>query len=203
MYKRYSTNLLQYVVAIEEASVQERFHSCEISATIKLLNKPLENQNADRSETIVYTAFRDKKTYDKHKREVGRDHYTIDGNTDFVHCLTKDSFIMNNMTKNAENYRNEHREFSRDYDCTIVVPIKTKHPGGKYKIYGYLCCDCLSNGKTELEIFDKTSARYLYAMAQMYASFLETLDSNWIDRVPKIGYSSTFMEVIFNNTTRS
>lgn len=202
LYKRYSTQLLQCATTIEETYIKAKWAYHEMSTSIKLFNKPFVQKSTDRSEIIVYTAFRDKRTYDQHEREVGRSPYTIDGNSDFVQCLTKECFILNNAKKSSDNYLNEHKDFDLYYNCTVVVPIRTKQPDGNYKIYGYLCCDCLTKDGNTVEVFDKVSARYLFTLAQLYASFLETIDSNWLDRVPKSGYPETYLEVIYDETRR-
>ena len=73
---------------------------------------------------------------------------------------------------------------------------------GQKKIYGYLCCDCLNDKYDNQEIFDKGAAQYLFAFAQNFATFLETLDANWLDRfydktteLPK-----TAIELIYDKT---
>jgi hypothetical protein len=57
---------------------------------------------------------------------------------------------------------------------------------------------CLNNEYSGKEVFDVSAAQYLYAFAQNMATFLETLDSNWIDRFkdnPK--EPDTILEVLF------
>lgn len=103
VYKRYTSNFLNCLVSIEEAYLEAKGIQKNISATIKLFNEPYYSRENGRNKITVYTAFRDKKTYDKHEREIGEASYTIDGNVDFVHCLKKDHFVINNAKKNSEN----------------------------------------------------------------------------------------------------
>lgn len=134
----------------------------------------------------------------KHEREIGDRIYSIDGNVDFVHCLIKDQFIMNNASKDSESYMNEHIDFDTYYNCAIVVAIKSKLADGSYKFLGYLCCDCL-NKNAGIEIFDMQSAQILFALAQQYATFLETLAVNWESRVEEINdISQEFLQMIYS-----
>lgn len=181
VYKIYSSNLLNYLVRIEESYLASKGIQVDVAATIKLFDKPYVAKKDSRDKIVVYTAFRDKETFEKHEREVGNKKYTIDGNGDFVHCLKKDHFVVNNAKKNSENYMNEHIDFDAYYNCAIVVSIRTKLADGTYKYFGYLCCDC-KNAQEGLEVFDKPAAQLLFSLAQQYATFLSTLDSNWVDR---------------------
>lgn len=203
LFKRYTANLLGYIITLEEACLALRGHSHKVTSTVKLFHTPLDFTHVQKEDIIVYTAFRDKETYDEGKREVGVETYSIEKNADFVQCLQKDHFIINNATKDSNSYWNEHEDFDRYYNCTIVVPIKTKQPDGKFVYYGYLCCDCLNKDNPMFEVFDKQCAQFLYAAAQSYAIFLETLDSNWRDRVQEIdGQPDNFIKIIYSRTYR-
>jgi|GEM_PF-1464824 len=196
-YKRYTANLLNYEVMIEEAYLRTKGVNINVAASIKLFNKPYYIKDS-RNSVFLYTSFRDKHTYDKHEREIGDRIYSIDGNVDFVHCLIKDQFIMNNASKDSESYMNEHIDFDTYYNCAIVVAIKSKLADGSYKFLGYLCCDCL-NKNAGIEIFDMQSAQILFALAQQYATFLETLAVNWESRVEEINdISQEFLQMIYS-----
>ena len=148
----------------------------------------------------MYTAFRDKCTYDQHEREIGEEPYTILGNADFVQCLTKDHFIINNANKNSQSYANEHVDFDLYYNCAVVVALRVKQADGSMKYLGYLCCDTLNTDLSK-EVFDKEVAQLLFSMAQLYATFLETLDSNWIDRMQdNFEFEQNFLELICKKT---
>lgn len=199
LFKRYTSNLINYVIASMEAYLKVNDLSCKIAVAVKLFDKPLLS-DGNKDNVLVYTAFRDKNTYDEHKREIGEETYSILGNADFVQCLTKDHFIINNADKNNLSYTNEHVDFELYYNCAVVVPIRVKQGDGSMKILGYLCCDAL-NDNLEKIIFDKESAQLLFSLAQLYATFLETLNSNWIDRMQDNKQSEKhFLELICKKT---
>lgn len=203
LYKRYSSNLLNHVVNMVEAYLHLHGHLHKVSATIKLFDKPFTIQNGERNHAIVYTAFRDKYTYDAKEREIGQVCYTIDGNVDFAMCLRKDQFIINNARKDSESYLNEHKDFDAYYNCAVVVPIRIKQVDNSFKFLGYLCCDCL-NPDNQTEVFDKEVAQLLFSLAQIYGTFLETLDSNWNDRVKGVeSLPQSFLSLIFSKTFES
>lgn len=200
LFKRYSSNLLSYVVAMVEGYLKTKDCLLPIAATIKLFDKPL-NARDDRGKITVYTAFRDKRTYDEHEREIGLEPYTIGGNVDFGHCLVKDHYIINNAKKDSGSYLNEHIDFDKYYNCAVVVPIRVKQVDSTYKFLGYLCCDCLNQHDSCDEIFDKEVAQMLFAMAQIYGTFLETLESNWTDRASGgTGLSDSILALIYSKT---
>lgn len=175
-----------------------------VSITVKLMNKPYHSDGNDNIERIkVYTAYRDYEAYSKHEREVGEEVYTVRGNTAFITCITKDYFISNNLKREQENYSNEHKGFEEFYNCVIVVPIKLKRADGQVKFFGFLCCDCLNNDTTLTEIFDKSAAQYLFAFAQSMATFLETLDANWVDRFGEMNYvSHSVLEMLYKKVLK-
>ena len=201
--------MLAEVIKLETAYIKIRGYDLKISATIKLFDKAYTHNVDRRTEFRVYTAFRDKETYeDKNdqgvpKREIGQRLYTIDGNVDFTDCLTKDSFLFNNASRDMDNYRNEHEDFDAFYNCTIVVPVRTKLPDGNKMFFGYLCCECLNDKYPGIEIFDKGAAQYLFAFAQNLATFIETLDTNWLDRFSDEAVddiSKSAIEMIYKKT---
>lgn len=201
LYRRYSKNMLNHLVKIEEAYLSAKgYNSLPVSATVKFYDRSFCPQKDERKGIHVYTAFRDSRTYDKHEREIGEKLYTIDGNADFVRCLQKEHFLINNAVRNSDSYMNEHTDFDAYYNCTIVVPIRAKLPDGSFKHFGYLCCDCL-NSESKCEIFDKPATQYLFAVAQQYATFLDTLDANWIDRTKEISeLPETILHMIYQKT---
>ena len=93
-------------------------------------------------------------------------------------------------------------DFDTYYNCAIVVAIKSKLADGSYKFLGYLCCDCL-NKNAGIEIFDMQSAQILFALAQQYATFLETLAVNWESRVEEINdISQEFLQMIYSKLVK-
>lgn len=201
LFKRYSSHLLANTVKMVESYLRLQGYDHKVSATIKLFDDSYFENSGRREDVIVYTAFRDKETYDgKKEREIGQIPYTIDGNVDFTMCLTKDHYVINNAKKGSESYFNEHVDFDSYYNCAVVVAIRVKLADNTYKYMGYLCCDCL-NKNTEQEIFDSGIAQLLYSMAQYYATFLETLDSNWKERVGNTSIMPrSFIKVIYDKT---
>ena len=201
LFKRYSSHLLSNTVKMVEAYLRLQGYNHKVSATIKLFDDCYYENCGRREDVIVYTAFRDKETYDgKKEREIGQIPYTIDGNVDFTMCLTKDHYVINNAKKDSESYFNEHVDFDSYYNCAVVVAIRVKLADNTYKYMGYLCCDCL-NKENNQEIFDSGIAQLLYSMAQYYATFLETLDSNWKERVGNTNIMPrSFINVIYNKT---
>ncbi len=188
IFKRYCSDMLEEVIKLETAYLELKGLNMKVAASIKLFNKPYIHNVDKRTEIVVYTAFRDKTSYDDKddggmpKREVGKTAYSIDGNEDFTKCLSMDTYFINNVTRDDDKYLNEHTNFDDFYNCSIVVPVRTKIAEGNRKFYGFLCCDCQNDDKRLTDIFDKSSAQYLFTYAQNLATFLETLDSNWVDR---------------------
>lgn len=182
LYNRYTKEIIEYSIKAIDTHLKSLGNDIKLSATIKLLNRPYYDASGDRRGVAVYTAFRDKKSYNNDEREIGLSKYTIDGNADFIYCLKKEYFIINNAKKNSQNYMNEHADFDQYYNCAVVVPIRVRVSGSSYKFFGYLCCDCLNKDTNNKEIFSSESGKILFTMAQLYGTFLETLNSNWMDR---------------------
>lgn len=200
LYKRYSTGLLSSVVNMVEAMLVVKGCPNKVSATIKLFNKPWYPKNNGRNHVIVYTAFRDAKTYEEHDREIGKELYTIDGNIDFSICVSRDHYIINNAKKDSTSYLNEHKDFDAYYNSAVVVPIRIKQADNTYKLLGYLCCDCL-NQDLGVEVFDKEVAQLLFSLSQIYSIFLETLESNWVDRIlENDDRPQSFLSIIYTKT---
>ena len=207
VFKKYCADMLREIIKLEEGYLAIKgYNNLKISSTIKLFDKPYIHNVDIRTSIKIYTAFRDKDTYeDKNengdpKREIGLRTYTIDGNDDFTDCLSRDYFFINNATRDTNNYRNEHEDFDAFYNCAIVVPIRVKLPDGNKKFLGYLCCDCKNDSPNKEEIFDKGSAQYLFSFAQNFATFLETLNSNWSDRFSdhtQPDFAATAVEMIY------
>ncbi len=99
LYKRYTTNILNETLDLLATYLNIYGKKEKLSATVKLFNTPYKSNYTNAKDIIVYTAFRDKITFEEHKREIGSEPYTITGNADFVRCLSKDQFIINNECK--------------------------------------------------------------------------------------------------------
>lgn len=171
------------IKSVEETLIKIKGYRCNVSVTIKLFTRPY--QSDDHIDDFhVYTAFRDEETTKQEKREIGERLFSVGNNSDFVQCLRKESYIKNHMKPNEPNYMNENPLFLEFYNCTVVVPIKIKYSEAEQKFYGFLCCECKDD--SDEEIYDQVSAQYLYSFSQNIATLLETLDTNWIDRVGMI-----------------
>ncbi len=192
-YNSYTSHMLDYSIIMISNYLKIIDIKIDISITVKLFNKPYCVKTDDRDDIIVYTAFRDKKTYESNEREIGQEKYTIEGNVDFLLCLTKENYIINNARKGDSNYSNEHKDFDAYYNSTVVVPIRIKLQDQSFKIFGYFCCDCLNTDYDK--VFDKRVANIMYALAQQYAIFLETIDSNWRDRFGD--NTNSYLPIIF------
>lgn len=202
LYKRYTSIMLRYLIELFEAYLKLNGIDKHISATVKLFDKPFLVSKDRTNDFHVYTAFRDNNTYREcPEREIGKIAYTIDGNIDFQTCLSSDRYYINNVKRNDGAYKNEHADFDQYYNCACVVSIRVKMPDNTYKVMGYLCCDCLNDN--EKGVFNEELARVQYAIAQTYGTFLETLHSNWLDRVEgENGIKQSFLEVIYENSWR-
>lgn len=197
LFKRYCRESTDEAVKLQNAYMALKDIPLRVAVTIKLMNRPY-HPAIDRSEDIkVYTAFRDNETYVTGEREIGEQLYTIGGNTDFSACLNKDQFIINRAEDQGGSYSNEHRGYDQIYNAAVVVPIRIKRGDGQYKYFGYLCCDCLNLDRSK-DAFDKSAAQYLFAFAQNLATFLETLDANWVDRYKDLeDVSDGILEMLF------
>lgn len=201
VYKRYTSNLLKNCYGIENAYLRTKDLDHRVSITLKLFNKPYSPSKDDRSDIIVYTAFRDSKAYEAQEREIGKVKYSIDKNTAYTQCLTSNSFIINNVKKNNGNYKNEHIDFDQYYNCAVVVPIKTEISEGEYVYYGYLCCDCYNDDPTVDNLMDDNVARILTSTSQLYTSFIRILNLNWNNKVKGMkNRLQSFLTVIYDKT---
>ncbi len=197
VYNRYCRDTLDEIVKFQKACLLTRNIDIKISVTIKLFVKPYSPKEDNDENICIYTSFRDNETYTSRIREIGDKIYTIRRNSDFVQCLSEDSFIKNNINKSEGNYINEDQSFLDYYNCTVVVPIRQKRIDNEYIYLGYLCCDCLNNNPN-IKVFDTINANYLFATAQNIATFLETLNSNWKDRFEIIDHEEQhILEILY------
>jgi len=198
IFNRYCRDSTDEAVKLQNAYLELKRIPLNVSITVKLMNRPYHPGVDNVDEIKVYTAFRDHEAYSDHQREIGETLYSISGNTAFISCLRKDYFIINNIVSGQDSYNNEHRRYDEFYNCAICVPIRLKRANGKDKFFGFFSCDCLNNDGMITEVFDRSAGQYLYAFAQNIATFLETLDANWIDRYQGFeGVSSGILEMLF------
>lgn len=200
IFNRYCRDSTDEALKLQNAYLELKQIHLNVSITIKLMMKPFHPGIDNIDDNKVYTAFRDNATYNDGDREVGQQSYSISGNSAFIACIRKDYFIINNSENTKESYSNEHRGYDEFYNCAIVVPIRLKRADGNDKFFGYLCCDCLNKDSMITQVFDKSAGQYLFAFAQNIATFLETLDANWVDRYQGISeivdISSNILEML-------
>lgn len=204
IFNRYCREATDEAVKLQNAYLTLKRIPLKVSITVKLMNKPYHPDTDNIADVKVYTAFRDYEVYSDHEREIGEQLYTVSGNTAFIQCLSKDYFIRNNIKPNDDSYSNEHRRYDEFYNCTICVPIRLKRADGKNKFFGFFSCDCLNNDPSITEVLDRSAAQYLFAFAQNIATFLETLDANWVDRYQVLeGVSPGIVEMLFKKVYKS
>lgn len=177
LYNRYIKGIIDEALTVIYSDLRSKGISLSVSISLKLFDFTY-RASIDHKKMHIYTAFRDKETYDKKEREIGERHYSIDLNGDFHKCLSHESYIKNNIKNTTEDYLNENfPNCMRYYNCTAVVPIICDYKSDK-QIYGFFCCDCL-NDKYSCDIFDKNTADILYSAALTIGIFFDSLNSAW------------------------
>lgn len=177
LYNRYIKGVIDETIKVINSELQSKGISLNISLSLKLFDFTY-RASADHKKMHIYTAFRDKETYDKKEREIGERHYSIDLNGDFHKCLSHESYIKNNIQNTTEDYLNENfPNCMQYYNCTAVVPIICDYKSDK-QIYGFFCCDCLNN-EDNCEVFSKNTSDILYSAALTIGIFFDTLNSAW------------------------
>ncbi len=177
LYNRYVKGVVEETLGIIINDLRSKGISLNVSMSLKLFDFTY-RASTDPKKMRIYTAFRDKETYDKKEREIGGRHYCIDLNGDFHKCLSHESYIKNNITNAMEDYLNENfPNCIQYYNCTAVVPIICDYKSDK-QIYGFFCCDSL-NDKYECEIFDKRTADILYSAALTMGIFFDSINAAW------------------------
>lgn len=192
LFNRYCRNMTAGAYAQIKAYLSIKGIDQDISIAVELLEEPYDPHKNRIEDLKVYTAFRDHKTYTKFRdtpnnvktREIGKIKYLVKENTDFVQCLSEDEcYIVNNALENDHSIKYQpQRGFIDFYNCSMVVPIRIRNSEGGNLFFGFMCCDC-KNERGDIEVFDITSAQFLFMCAQNLGTFLETLNSNWVDRI--------------------
>lgn len=184
LYNRYMKGVFEETLSAIKMDLKSRNISLNVSVSLKLFDFTY-HISKDHKKMRIYTAFRDKDTYDNIKeREIGERHYSVDLNGDFHKCLSKESYIKNNITDTAEDYLNENfPNCMRFYNCTAVVPVICDYKIDK-QIFGFFCCDCL-NKNSNIEIFDKNTADILYIAALTLGIFFDNINLAWSYTVDK------------------
>lgn len=187
------TNKLKFILDI---LLHEKGCLLDTSISVKQFNRIVTDiQNIN--DVYVITTFRDSQTYSQGKREIGENRYTINGNTDFLYCLSHPYFLKNNIKSNDRTYDNEHKGFLDFYNCTIVVPIKCQYPASSH-IYGYLTCDILNNDLSKDNLLDDRMAEIMEATANIMGNYFDSMDFQW-----EYILENDFLDIIFNMKSNS
>lgn len=177
LYNRYLRAIIEETLVLIKNELRSKDISLDVSMSLKLFDFTY-RVSTDPKKMRIYTAFRDKETYDKKEREIGGRHYCIDLNGDFHKCLSKESYIKNNITNTMEDYLNENfPNCIQYYNCTAVVPVICDYKSDK-QIYGFFCCDSL-NDTYNCDIFDKDTSDILYSAALTIGIFFDSVNAAW------------------------
>lgn len=196
LYNRYVKGVIEETLTAVYLDLKNKNISLNVSISLKMFDTTY-HAGMDHKKVKIYTAFRDKETYDnKKEREIGERHYSVDLNGDFHKCLSKESYIKNNITNEMEDYLNENSNFMQYYNCTAVVPIICDYKSDK-QFYGFFCCDALNN-EYSCDIFDKNTADILYSAALTIGMFFDNINSAWSYIVDKD--ESDFLTYLHNHT---
>ena len=177
LYNRYIKGIMEETQSVIKYYLRSKGLDIEVSLSIKMFSRTY-RASSEPKNTKIYTAFRDKNTYDNKKdREIGEKHFSVDLNGDFHRCLSKEWYIKNNIKNDDEDYLNENYPNSmRHYNCTAVVPIICDYKSDK-QFYGFFCCDALNDNNDE--VFDKNVANILYSVALTVGIFFDNMNSAW------------------------
>ncbi len=181
-YKRFLSNILNKTQDNIEKYLRVKGYDLEVSVTVKQLIEPsLQSSEKDFiSIPYVYTAFRDSRTWTKKvRKEVAQKKYTIDKNSDFIHCLSQGFYIFNNKTNESRDYCNENTEFDKYYNCGATTLICSVKENSEKYIYGFLACDVLNTSGDNDEIIDNVIAGFLEFTAYAIAVYFDNIDFNW------------------------
>lgn len=197
LYNRYVKGVVEETLNMVYCDLKNKNIALNVSLSLKLFDTTY-HTSMDHKKVKIYTAFRDKETYDNRKeREIGERHYSIDLNGDFHKCLSNESYVKNNITDTMEDYLNENFPNSiKYYNCTAVVPIICDYKSDR-QFYGFFCCDAL-NEDFSSEIFDKNTANILYSAALTIGMFFDNINSAWAYMVD--ADESDFLTYLHNNT---
>lgn len=177
LYKRFIVMTMEDLVNIISAYLHVKGIDTRITLALKLFDVTY-HTDIDLKKVRVYTAFRDKKTYEDGTREIGLRHYSIDDNSDFLICLKKESYIRNNINRDAEDYANENFPSSlQHYNCTAVVPVISDYKSDR-NLFGYLCCEA-TNRDPSIDLFDKRITDILYSAALTIGMFFDSANNSW------------------------
>lgn len=185
-YNRFLANTFTYL----QNSIEEYFDAkglrINVAIALKQLYEPTYYSELNDMKSDIYTAFRDRRTYESRKRnETWEKPFCIKKNSDFVLSIARDYCIFNYEKKSSSNgglYRNENENFYENYNSGVTVSIYTCFEG-KRKLFGFLACDSLitSDQRRKLgdEPFDYNIANMMAASSNIIALFLDDFLEIW------------------------
>jgi hypothetical protein len=175
-YNRILGNITIKLKSLIENVLKYNGYNYEVAISIKLFDK-IFREGITAEEITVYTAFRDFDTFCKGEREVCRKEYCINENSDFIHCLRKEMYIINGIDSHEGSYCNENEERNKFYDSAITTAIFYEYNDYK-RIFGYLACDVLV-GDDDISVFDNKIGNIMYITAMELGSYFDTLSYAW------------------------
>lgn len=196
LFNRFLSNVTVKLKDTLETYLREKGCSLEVSISVKQFIKK-NNTPKTIDDFGVITIFRDAETYSKNKRETKRKIYSINKNTDFLHCLYYPCYLKNNINPNDTTYNNEHEGFSEFYNCTIVVPIRRDYKDMMH-FFGYLTCDILNDDLSRNNLLDDKMAEVMSTTANIIGMFYDKIDEYW-----RYVLNSGFVNIIYKKEEES
>lgn len=198
-YKRFLSNILTKTQSQIESYLRSRGYDLEVSLTLKMLIDPVQKQDLCENVPNVYTAFRDSRTWNKRiRKEVAEKLFTIEKNTDFIHCITHGTYIFNNKSGDNRDYFNENTEFYKFYNSGITALISSENKNNENDIiYGFLACDILNDKYPGKEIMDNNIAMMLRNTSCLLSIYFDNIEYNWplLEAAPEF---SSFWKMVYN-----
>lgn len=100
--QRFFANVLNHSKATLEKYLKCRGFDLSVSLTIKQLNRVIKSDD-ELTGIKVFSVFRDFQTHEKQEREIGKKEYTINGNSDFIHCIKQNYYLHNDLLTAFKN----------------------------------------------------------------------------------------------------
>ena len=185
-YNRFLGNITNILRRNLEELLSTKKCQNSVSVTVKQLERPELFSLVGQNKTLVYTAFRDYRTYNRKKRiETWQKGFSIHKNSDFSNSVEKEYYIFNFLEKKHLEqglYQNENASFYEDYNSGITCTIHSCI-NGERKLFGYLACDSLFDERIKKkcgkDIFDWNAANLMMYAAHVIAMYLEKFLNIW------------------------
>ena len=198
-YKRFLSNVLTKTQNKIESYLRSMGYDLEVSLTLKMLVNPMQKEKICSEEANVYTAFRDSRTWNKRiRKEVAEKLFTIEKNSDFIHCVVHGAYIFNNKSEKDKDYYNENTEFYKYYNCGITTLISSESKNSDDNIiYGFLACDLLNDKYLGQDIMDNNIAMILRDTGCLLSIYFDNIGYNWMFLEASPEYES-FWEMVYH-----